>query len=171
MGSRHRTALCCTVLRCFCTVLYAPLLCYTVLYCTELYCTVLYCIVLYYSVLHCAALLYAVLWCAVRNGTALPSSILYYTELYCTVTYCTSLLYTVLGQNCTALCCLILLCTVRYRTLLHYIVRCSRSGLNDVPICAVHDDGFFPDARYKLQFPPDNFSQTKFKVQLGVYER
>lgn len=37
----------------------------------------------------------------------------------------------------------------------------STSGLLDIPICSVNDQGFFANPRYSLQFPPDNYNQKK----------
>ncbi|KAK3594384.1 hypothetical protein CHS0354_009677 [Potamilus streckersoni] len=37
------------------------------------------------------------------------------------------------------------------------------SGLLDVPICAVNDDGYFASPRYSLQFPPNAFNNAKLQ--------
>lgn len=44
-------------------------------------------------------------------------------------------------------------------TQLHFFL----SGLLDVPICAVNDDGYFSNPRYSLQFPPNQFNQKKLQ--------
>nr|KAG5707700.1 hypothetical protein BaRGS_003275 [Batillaria attramentaria] len=40
-------------------------------------------------------------------------------------------------------------------------------GLLDVPICSVNDDGYFASPRYSLQFPPNNFNNTKLNKWKG----
>lgn len=39
------------------------------------------------------------------------------------------------------------------------------SGLLDVPICAVNDDGYFANPKYSLQFPPNAFNKEKLANQ------
>lgn len=48
---------------------------------------------------------------------------------------------------------------------LRFNARCAfhLSGLLDVPICAVNDDGYFANPRYSLQFPPNAFNQKKLQ--------
>ena len=41
------------------------------------------------------------------------------------------------------------------------------AGLLDVPICSVNDDGYFASPRYSLQFPPNNFNNTKLSKWKG----
>lgn len=45
------------------------------------------------------------------------------------------------------------------------------TGLLDVPICAVNDDGYFSNPKYSLQFPPNAFNNkqmNKWKGQIPV---
>lgn len=47
----------------------------------------------------------------------------------------------------------------------------SITGLLDVPICAVNDDGYFASPKYSLQFPPNalnNKQMNKWKGQVPV---
>lgn len=41
------------------------------------------------------------------------------------------------------------------------------SGLLDVPICSVNDDGYFANPRYSLNFPPSQFDNQKLKNWKG----